>query len=95
MIFKILFLFSITLGFSQTFKTIQLKSNILNEDREIQIFLPKGYDKSTKTYSTLYVLDGQFYFYYGVGFQQSFKWRNKSPEFIVVFIIEFIVISTN
>ena len=73
-----------SLAFSQTFKTIQIDSKILDKNKEIEIFLPKGYDSSKKKYPTLYVLDGQNYFYYGVGFQQAFKWRDRAPEFIVV-----------
>ena len=75
---------STSLAFSQTFKTVQIDSKILDKNREIQIFLPKGYESSTKEYPTLYVLDGQNYFYYGVGFQQAFNWRDRAPEFIVV-----------
>jgi len=66
------------------FKTVQIDSKILDIKREIQIFLPEGYASSTKKYPTLYVLDGQQYFYYGVGFQQAFNWRDRAPEFIVV-----------
>ncbi len=73
-----------SVAFSQTFKTVQIDSKILDKNREIQIFLPKGYQSSTKEYPTLYVLDGQNYFYYGVGFQQAFNWRDRAPEFIVV-----------
>ena len=75
---------STSLAFSQTFKTIQIDSKSLDKNKEIQIFLPEGYESSTKQYPTLYVLDGQTYFYYGVGFQQAFKWRDRAPEFIVV-----------
>ncbi len=75
---------STSLAFSQTFKTVQIDSEILDKTREIQIFLPKGYASSIKEYPTLYVLDGQQYFYYGVGFQQAFNWRDRAPEFIVV-----------
>ena len=75
---------STSLAFSQTFKTVQIDSKILDNKREIQIFIPKGYESSAKEYPTLYVLDGQQYFYYGVGFQQAFNWRDRAPEFIVV-----------
>lgn len=73
-----------SLTFSQTFKTIRIDSKVLDKNKEVQIFLPLGYESSKKEYPTLYVLDGQTYFYYGVGFQQAFKWRDRAPEFIVV-----------
>jgi len=75
---------STSLAFSQTFETIKIDSKNLDKKKEIQIFLPSGYESSKKEYPTLYVLDGQTYFYYGVGFQQAFKWRDRAPEFIVV-----------
>ena len=37
-----------SLAFSQTFKTIQIDSKILDKNKEIEIFLPKGYDSSKK-----------------------------------------------
>ncbi len=61
-----------------------IKSTILNRNQYLQIYLPKNYSNSSKNFPVLYILDGQYYFYYGVAFQQTSKWRNKSPEYIVV-----------
>lgn len=62
-----------------------ISSKILGEDREIQVYLPKSYDDDgQKNYPVLYILDGQRYFLYGVGFQQTFTNFSKTPEFIVV-----------
>ncbi len=80
----LLLILSTSLTFSQTTENKHIDSNILNQKREIQIFLPNNYEHSNEKYLTLYVLDGQTYFYYGVGFQQAFNWRDKAPEFIVV-----------
>jgi predicted alpha/beta superfamily hydrolase len=39
-----------------------LYSNIVNDDYELSIWLPPGYESSNKTYPTLYVLDAPFLF---------------------------------
>ncbi|GGK34346.1 hypothetical protein GCM10007962_30970 [Yeosuana aromativorans] len=64
--------------------SIILKSNILQEERDIQIFLPSNYYKSLKKYPVLYVIDAQRYFLNGIVFQQNLTWQEITPEFIVV-----------
>jgi len=64
--------------------SIILKSDILQEDRDIQIFLPTNYEKNSKKYPVLYVIDAQRYFLNGVAFQQNLTWQEIVPEFIVV-----------
>jgi len=61
----LLLIFSTLLTFSQTTENKNIDSKILNKKKEIQIFLPNNYEHSKKKYPTLYVLDGQTYFYYG------------------------------
>lgn len=66
-------------------KSYVLNSNVLGEAREIQVYLPEGYDTTTvKTYPVLYILDGQHYFLHGVAYQNSLRFRDKTPPFIVV-----------
>lgn len=65
-------------------KTYTLVSEALNESREINIYVPEGYDNSEKQYPVLYVLDGQKFFLYGVSLQRLFAFRKYSPDFIVV-----------
>lgn len=61
-----------------------LKSEILNEEREIQVYLPDSYETSNKNYPVLYLLDGQRLFLHGVSLLQSFTHFKVTPEFIVV-----------
>jgi len=61
-----------------------IKSKVLNEERQIQIYLPPNYKDSKETYPVLYVLDGQRFFLYAVSLSQSFKQFQLTPEFIVV-----------
>ena len=66
-------------------KSFTLSSKILNEDRDIQIFLPESYHSSKQSYPVLFILDGQRLFTLGVSLSQSFRSTVKmSPEFIVV-----------
>ena len=61
-----------------------IHSKIMNDEREIQVFLPDSYVESNKNYPVLYILDGQRYFLHGVSLQKSFVEFRHSPEFIVV-----------
>jgi len=70
----------------QQIKQLSMKSNILNRQLKLQVYLPNDYEKSQQDYSVLYLLDGQYYFHYGIAYQQTSRWRHKSPEFIVVAI---------
>lgn len=66
-------------------KKLTIKSMVLTEDRDIQIFLPESYHTSQQRYPVLYILDGQRLFTLGVSLSQSFRSTVKmSPEFIVV-----------
>jgi enterochelin esterase-like enzyme len=48
-----------------------LHSNSLNEDRNIMIGLPDGYEKNTKKYPVFYLLDGQWCFSFTKQVQSS------------------------
>ena len=62
-----------------------ISSKILNQEREIQVYLPTKYEENKeKNYSVLYVLDGQEYFLHGVAYQDMLRFRDKTPEFIIV-----------
>jgi len=60
------------------------KSEILDKDREIQIYLPNSYNTSSKEYPVLYILDGQWFFSNGVSIQKSLRTPGAIPEMIVV-----------
>ncbi|WP_347921875.1 alpha/beta hydrolase-fold protein [Pontimicrobium sp. SW4] len=61
-----------------------IQSQVLNDEREIQVFLPDSYTKSDKKYPVLFILDGQRYFLHGVSLQKSFVGFGHAPEFIIV-----------
>ena len=68
---------------------LELKSEILNENRILNIYLPLGYEKeNTKKYPVIYLLDGSIDedFIHIAGLVQfgSFSWINMIPESIVV-----------
>ena len=87
-----LLLFANALSYSQISHTnnvvgqnYTLHSDILAEERGIQIYLPPSYDNAKdKSYPVLYILDGQEYFMAGVAYQHMLMFRDKTPEFIVI-----------
>ncbi|ASK31787.1 esterase [Chryseobacterium sp. T16E-39] len=62
-----------------------LKSNVLKEDRTLNIYLPNGYDK-TKAYPVIYLLDGSINedFIHVSGLVQFFNQMYAMPQTIVV-----------
>ncbi len=65
-------------------KNYLINSEILGEEREIQVFLPASYESSDTEYPVLYILDGQRLYLYGVSLLKSFTHFEQTPEFIVV-----------
>lgn len=65
-----------------------IDSQILNEKRTLNIYLPNGFDKSKK-YSVIYLPDGSANedFLHIVGLAQFFNMQLKMPDFIVVGIV--------
>lgn len=68
---------------------LEYHSNVLNEDRMLNIYLPFGYSvDSAKTYPVIYLLDGSQYedFIHIAGLVQfaSYPWINMIEESIVV-----------
>jgi predicted alpha/beta superfamily hydrolase len=61
-----------------------INSNILKENKTIQVYLPKEYATTTKKYPVIYLLDGQRFFLYGASLLQSFTAFDLTPDFIVV-----------
>lgn len=70
----------LTIGEKQT-----LHSEILNEDRLLNVYLPQGYDKA-KSYPVIYLLDGSMNedFLHVTGLVQFFNLQMKMPEAIVI-----------
>ncbi|GER59805.1 esterase [Patiriisocius marinus] len=69
-------------------KIITVKSDILKENRTLNIYFPEGYDTSDKKYPVIYLLDGSanedFIHIAGLVQFQSFSWLDIIPESIVV-----------
>lgn len=70
-------------------KIVTIKSKLLNETRELNIYLPLNYlADSSKTYPVIYLLDGSrdedFIHISGIVQFGSFSWINMIPESIVV-----------
>jgi predicted alpha/beta superfamily hydrolase len=96
-----LLILATTIAFSQTLiektnvtdfsigKTITVKSKILDENRELNIYLPSSYSTDNlKSYPVIYLLDGSkdedFIHISGIVQFGSFSWINMIPESIVV-----------
>jgi len=70
-------------------KTVYVKSKVLDETRELNIYLPSSYSAdSIKTYPVIYLMDGSrdedFIHISGIVQFGSFSWINMIPESIVV-----------
>ncbi|WP_432412917.1 alpha/beta hydrolase [Rasiella sp. SM2506] len=99
-LYTLLFLCYLNLGFGQTViskketkpfvigETVSIPSEILKEDRILNIYLPHGYAESSKAYPVIYLLDGSanedFIHIAGVVQFGSFSWIHMLPESIVV-----------
>lgn len=65
-------------------KTITINSKVLNEQRNIFIYTPVGYDQSEDKYPVIYVLDGQGNFFFSVGVANFLARSQRMPRSIIV-----------
>jgi len=72
---------AITLG-----KTVTIKSEILDQERQTLVYLPGGYEGATTKYHVLYLLDGGSHFLHVSGIVQFLSSRGLVPQTIVVAI---------
>ena len=72
----------VTLG-----KNVTIHSNLLDEDRQLYIYLPESYKNSTFQYPVLYLLDAEYEFVPMVGIVEFMSGAGKIPEMIVVGIV--------
>lgn len=80
----ILLLFVSFFSFSQA-KYKSISSDILGEDRELKILLPRGYsDDDKKAYPVIYVFDGDYLFEPVAGNVDYYAYWEDIPESIVV-----------
>lgn len=62
----------------------KIHSRILNEDRQLWVYLPNSYARFHHTYPVLYLLDGGYHFHHVSGIVQFLSANNLIPEMIIV-----------
>jgi len=62
----------------------KIKSTILNEEREILVHLPEGYNKADKNYPVVYVLDGNSHFRHATVATNILDQQSRMPQSIIV-----------
>ena len=72
---------AITLG-----ETANINSKVLDQKRELLVYLPDGYDNSSVHYPVLYLIDGGFHFLHVSSAVQYLSSRGMMPQTIVVAI---------
>ena len=65
-------------------KSFIYKSNILHEDRKINLYLPNNYSYSNSAYPVCYLLDGDYHFEHVTGLVSFLSSMSKIPEMIIV-----------
>lgn len=65
-------------------ETHKIYSDVLDQELELQVYLPQDYEENEKEYPTLYILDGQWFFLNGVAIQESVRGDRFMPKMIVV-----------
>lgn len=66
--------------------TLQYPSAVLQQTRTIKVYLPQDYDKSTQTYPTLYLLDGERHLAHAVLASRLHQELGNIPRQIIVAI---------
>jgi predicted alpha/beta superfamily hydrolase len=68
---------------------VRIHSDILDEDRDILIYLPQDYGKSDEKYPVLYLLDGEWHFIHTSGIVQFLARPRveKTPKMMVVAVV--------
>lgn len=61
-----------------------LKSKVLDEKRDILIYIPGGYNQAQTSYPVLYLLDGGFHFHHVTGIIRFLSTNGLMPQMIVV-----------
>lgn len=66
---------------------LSIKSQVLDEERSLLIYLPDSYKKFNMSYPVMYLLDGGTHFHHVSGIVQYLSARGLMPEMIVVAIL--------
>ncbi|NQV16958.1 MAG: hypothetical protein HQ534_00210 [Armatimonadetes bacterium] len=67
-------------------ETITIKSEVLDEERQMLVYLPAGYEGASARYPVLYLLDGGYHFHHVTGIVQFLSSQGLMPQTIVVAI---------
>jgi len=67
--------------------TVKIHSDVLNEDRDILIYLPDDYTHSQRKYPVIYLLDGNYFFLPTAGMVEFLSKINNAPKMIVAAIV--------
>ena len=67
-------------------ETVTIKSEILDQERQMLVYLPDGYEEATTEYPVLYLLDGGSHFLHVSGIVQFLSSRGLMPQTLVVAI---------
>ncbi|TYB75999.1 esterase [Bizionia saleffrena] len=84
---RLILLFIVVFSFQQITAQISYKnfeSQILGESRQLKIQLPRGYDKSDKSYPIVVVFDGDYLFEMVAGNVDYYAYWEDIPECIVI-----------
>lgn len=65
-------------------KIITISSKVLNEDRNIFVYLPVGYDRTEEKYPVIYILDGRGNFVFASAIANFLSRIQRMPRSIVV-----------
>ena len=65
-------------------KTVTLRSKVLNEDRNIFVYTPIGYNRIQDRYPVLYVLDGEANFFFSAAVVNFLSRNGRMPKTIVI-----------
>jgi predicted alpha/beta superfamily hydrolase len=68
-------------------KRINFQSEILEEERQIMVYLPTGYHQTKTKYPVLYLLDGRAHFQHASSTIQFLSRNGRIPQLIVVAIV--------
>jgi len=67
-------------------KQITIKSEILDQERQILVYTPTGYENAKTNYPVIYLLDGGYHFHHTTGIVQYLSGLGMMPQTIVVAI---------
>ncbi len=65
-------------------KRVSIESQVLNETRDLYIYLPEGYGQSDQSYPVMYVLDGESKFTISASIVNFYARIQQIPQMIVV-----------